>query len=247
MKMLDILDSDLSDDAAGCIAEGATLRTLKILHVEDNSFDAEIIAGCLAEAGLSCDITRTQTSAEFQALLEQPGWDVILSDYALPSFNGISALRFAVRQVPDVPFIFVSGVLGEDIAVETLKMGASDYVVKSHMGRLGYVVLRARREADLLARDREAARKDQQTEALLQESADRLLLATRAGSVGIWDHNVVDNVLVWDDQMFRLYGTERERFGGAYEAFQALVHPEDRSRVAELVRLQMMGFTYVHP
>jgi PAS domain S-box-containing protein len=214
---------------------------LKILHVEDNSCDAEIIAACLAESGLSCDITRTQTSAEYHHLLEQPDWDVILSDYALPSFNGISALRYAVRKRPDVPFIFVSGVLGEDIAVETLKMGASDYVVKSHLGRLGYVVLRARREADLLVREKEAARKDLQTETLLQESADRLLLATRAGSVGIWDHNVVDNVLLWDDQMFRLYGTERERFDGAYEAFQSLVHPEDRARVAELVRATLAG------
>lgn len=214
---------------------------MKILHVEDNSYDAEIIAACLAEAGLSCDITRTQTSAEYQALLEQPGWDLILSDYALPSFNGISALRFAVKKCPEVPFIFVSGVLGEDIAVETLKMGASDYVVKSNLGRLGYVIFRAQREADLLAREKEAARKDQQTEKLLKESADRLLLATRAGAVGIWDYNVVDNILVWDDQMFCLYGTERERFSGAYEAWESLVHPEDRPRVAELLQLSLAG------
>ncbi len=212
---------------------------MKVLHVEDNSYDAEIIAGCLAEAGLSCEITRTQTSAEYQALLEQPGWDLILSDYSLPAFNGISALRFAAKKCPEVPFIFVSGVLGEDIAVETLKMGASDFVVKSNLGRLGYVIFRAQREADLVAREKEAARKDQQTEILLKESSDRLLLATRAGAVGIFDFNVLDNILLWDDQMFRLFGTGRERFSGAYEAWASSLHPEDRFSVTEAFRLAL--------
>lgn len=78
-------------------------------------------------------------------------------------------------------------------------------------------------------------------EAQLLEVTDRLTLAARAGQVGIWDHDVVNDVLVWDDQMFRLYGITREQFGGAYEAWQAGIHPEDRRRADEEHQLALQG------
>ena len=78
-------------------------------------------------------------------------------------------------------------------------------------------------------------------EALLKESADRLALATRAGAVGVWEYDLVNNRLVWDDQMFRLYGTAREDFSGAYESWQAGVHPEDRRRGDEEIQAALRG------
>src|SRR4051794_8550634 len=113
---------------------------LKILHLEDSLYDAELIYEGLKRAGLPCDITIAQTRTEYLEFLGQPGWDLILSDYGLPNFDGISALKLAAQKAPEVPFIFVTGTLGEDIAVETLKMGASDYVVKHKLARLAPVV-----------------------------------------------------------------------------------------------------------
>ena len=78
-------------------------------------------------------------------------------------------------------------------------------------------------------------------EGLLRESAERLALATRVGGVGIWDYHVVSNRLVWDDQMFRLYGITRDQFGGAYEAWQAGLHPEDKQRGDEEIQLALRG------
>jgi len=81
----------------------------------------------------------------------------------------------------------------------------------------------------------------QKSEESLRQVTERLSLAARAGGVGIWDYDVVNNLLVWDDQMFRLYGITREQFGGAYEAWQAGVHPEDRQRGDERIQLALRG------
>ncbi len=82
-----------------------------------------------------CEVTRVDTPAAFMASVEQGGVDLILADYTLPSFDGISALKFAIKACPDVPLIFVSGTLGEEVAIETRKIGATDYVLKTRLSR----------------------------------------------------------------------------------------------------------------
>ena len=120
---------------------------LRILSVEDDPKDAELIQDLLQTEGIVCQVTRVDTEAELLASVEQGGIDLILADYTLPSFDGISALKFAMKACPDVPFIFVSGTLGEEVAIEALKIGATDYVLKTRLSRLGPSVLRALREA----------------------------------------------------------------------------------------------------
>src|SRR5258705_1873303 len=101
----------------------------------------------LAADGLAFEITRVDTRVDFQAAIERGGFDLILADYSLHSFDGLSALAEARRLVPEVPFILVSGSMGEERAVESLRDGATDYVLKERLARMPAAVRRALREA----------------------------------------------------------------------------------------------------
>ena len=133
---------------------------LRILLVEDSIQDAELIQEFLEADHFACEVTRVQTRAEFLAALEDGGFDLVLSDYKLPSFDGLSALKLTLNAHPDLPFIFVSG-FGEEIAIEALTSGAKDYVLKTRLSRLVPSVQRALREA------RERAERKKPEEALL--------------------------------------------------------------------------------
>ena len=111
-------------------------QPLRILSVEDDPKDTALIQDLLETEGIVCKITRVDTEAALLASIEQGGINLILADYSLPSFDGISALKFAMKFCPEVPFIFVSGALGEEVAIEALKIGATDYVLKTRLSRL---------------------------------------------------------------------------------------------------------------
>jgi CheY-like chemotaxis protein len=122
-------------------------QPLRVLSIEDELKDADLIKNLLDAEGIVCDITRVENQAEFLASLKRGGIDLILADYSLPSFDGISALKLAMKDCQDVPFIFVSGTLGEEVAIEALKRGATDYVLKTSLSRLAPSIERALREA----------------------------------------------------------------------------------------------------
>ena len=110
---------------------------LRLLHLEDDDFDAELAIETMRVDGLAVEITRVQTRDDFIAALRATPFDVILADFQLPSFDGLSAQSLAAEMQPDTPFIFLSGgTLGEEIAVERLKAGATDYVLKQRLARL---------------------------------------------------------------------------------------------------------------
>src|SRR5579872_2374854 len=115
--------------------------------VEDDAADAALIVHALRKDGLGFTIERVETSEDFVQALDDDAPDLILSDYALPTFDGYSALAIAQQKHPEVPFIFVTGTMGEEVAIETLKNGATDYVLKMRLSRLGPAVHRALREA----------------------------------------------------------------------------------------------------
>ncbi|MGH8509192.1 MAG: putative bifunctional diguanylate cyclase/phosphodiesterase, partial [Gammaproteobacteria bacterium] len=135
------------------------MTIIRVLHLEDNESDAELVQARLVESGIACDFTRVETQEEFTAALDAEGYDVILSDNALPAFDGLSALAYARERCREVPFIFVSGTLGEEAAIEFLKAGATDYVLKQRLSRLAPAVQRALKEAEArAARERYEAR-----------------------------------------------------------------------------------------
>jgi len=119
------------------------MSALRILHLEDNPVDADLIEAVLDAEGFSCEISRAATAEAFFAALKEGNFDLILADHSLPSFNGIAALSLAHKRHPNVPFIFVSGVIDEELAAETLKSGAAGYVFKQHLEQLVPAVRRA--------------------------------------------------------------------------------------------------------
>lgn len=122
-------------------------RHLRILHLEDDPADAELIEATLDPEGLACKTRLVATREEFVAALEEGDFDLVLADYALPGFDGMTALAMVRQREPDLPFIFVSGRLGEEAAIESLKNGATDYVLKNKLSRLAPAVRRALSEA----------------------------------------------------------------------------------------------------
>jgi PAS domain S-box-containing protein len=123
-------------------------QLIHILHLEDALADTELVQARLESAGLNCLITRVQTRDEFDEALRHGGYDLILGDFRLPGYDGMSALRLTQELCPDIPFIFVSGVMGEDAAIEGLTKGATDYVLKQKLSRLVPAVTRALHEAE---------------------------------------------------------------------------------------------------
>ena len=116
---------------------------LRILHLEDNPTDAELLRSMLERQRIDCAIKRVETQAAFEAALEREQFDLIISDFTLPSFDGLSALAIAGQKRPELPFVFVSGTIGEEAAVESLKRGATDYVFKDRLSRLAASVKQA--------------------------------------------------------------------------------------------------------
>jgi PAS domain S-box-containing protein len=200
---------------------------LRILHLEDDPRDAELIQETLEADGMTCRVTRVEAEPEFVASLKQGECDLILADYTLPSFDGLSALKIARQDWPHVPFIFVSGTLGEEVAIEALTIGATDYVFKTRLSRIVPSVRRALREArerTELSRAEEALRR---SEAYLAE-AQRL---SHTGSFG-WD--VSSGEIYWSRETYRIFG-----FEPGVKATIGLVgqrtHPEDQSYVQQVI------------
>ncbi len=152
------------------------MSDLTFLLLEDSMLDAELIHVMLTEGGFDCELVHIKTGSEFQREIEQGGFDVILSDYSLPGFDGFAALEMAQQKCPDIPFIFVTATMGEEVAIETMKSGATDYVLKQRLKRLVPSVRRALREAEeRRARqeaERELHRREQEFRALVENSPD---------------------------------------------------------------------------
>jgi len=203
------------------------ISPLRILHLEDDPKDAALVQATLEAEGVACDVTRVESQAEFSGLLERGGFDLILADYTLPSFDGISALKIAKEIRPGVPFIFVSGTLGEEVAIEALKLGATDYVFKTRLSRIFPSVQRALREAEERTerkRAEEALRSSERSFRLIFESIPGLIaVQTAAGELELVNHRLL------------------EYFGKTLEELKAwatndTVHPDDRLRVIEAWR-----------
>src|SRR5215471_11011517 len=122
-------------------------KPIRILFVEDVQEDMVMINQELRKAGFILEPTRVETREEFESQLDLHFPDVIISDHGLPQFDGFAALHLAQTRCPDVPFIFVTGSLGERVTIEAFERGATDYVLKSDLSKLGFTVHRALQEA----------------------------------------------------------------------------------------------------
>jgi len=199
---------------------------LRVLHLEDDARDTELVQATLEGEGIQSELTRVEREQDFLAALKRESLDLILADYTLPSFDGLSALRIAQQRSPDVPFIFVSGTLGEDVAIEALKTGATDYVLKTRLARLGPAVTRALGEA------REKAERAR-AETALRRSEAFLAEGQRISHTGSWSWNVSSGEVSWSEEHFRIFGYDPQKTQSSYQLFLETVHPEDRSTIEQ--------------
>ena len=197
---------------------------LRVLILEDRGSDAELVAHALNGAGYAVDWQRVDSEAAFLASLANPP-DLILADYTLPQFNALEAVRLVRAQGHDVPFIVVSGTIGEESAVECLKAGANDYLLKDRLGRLGHAVRRALDEHAQDERQRAA-------EFALRASEERNRLALQAAGMGTWEWDVIANVQSWSPETEALSGLAPGTFDGTSEAFRRTIQPDDWPAIA---------------
>ncbi len=144
---------------------------LRLLLIEDSEDDAALVLRELQRGGYAVSHTRVETPEALERALDAGPWDIIISDYSLPRFDGLAAFRQVQRRGLDMPFLIVSGQIGEDVAVEAMRAGVHDFVLKDRLGRLGPAVARELREAEVRAERRK-----------MQE---QLLLSDRLASLGM--------------------------------------------------------------
>ncbi|MEO8603454.1 MAG: ATP-binding protein [bacterium] len=191
---------------------------LRVLFVEDDSADAELEVRALTAAGFACVWDRVDSERALIAQLDAGTYDLIISDYSLPAFNGLRALALVQRRNLDMPFILVSGALGEEAAIESLKLGATDYVLKGRLERLSPVVHRA-------LRDFEQRRQRSRAEAALRESEERYRSLVESAPDIILTLTPDDTFSSLNPAFEQVLGWSSEAWIG--QSFIALLHPDD--------------------
>ncbi|MEC4879873.1 MAG: response regulator [Scytonema sp. PMC 1070.18] len=176
---------------------------VQILLLEDDPVDHELIEATLRNSGIESYLTRVAHRQDFLQHLNTTLPDIILADYVLPGFDGMAALELVREICPEVPFILVSGVLGEEQAIEALKQQATDYVLKQRLERLGPAVQRALRES-------QERRERQKVTKALKQTDDLLRAIVDASPVGIITLSREQRVITWNTTAEQLYGWQAE-------------------------------------
>jgi hypothetical protein len=210
------------------------MRSLRVLLVEDSEDDAQLVVHELEREGYEITFERVDTIAAMRAALEGREWDLVVSDFSLPSFTAMDSLNVLHDTGLDLPCIIISGSIEEESAVEAMRSGARDFVTKDRLARLLPAVSRELREA-AERRQRRAA------EIALSEAEDRMRFALDAANIGTWQADVANRRAAWSARAEMLHGVGEGQFGGTFDAFIATVHPEDRDRVREQVAASRRG------
>ena len=199
---------------------------LRVLIVDDNEADALLLMDEIRHAGYTPVHERVDTAQAMMAALDRKPWDVILSDHSMPQFDSAGALATMHDKRLDLPFIVVSGSIGEEAAVALMKAGAHDFILKGHYARLAPAIERERREARL-RRDRQRMERD------LQRSEQRLKLAMTAARLELWEWDVRKNAVHWHGNSFGILNRQGCDFEGTIDDLLDRIDPEDRGPVRE--------------
>ncbi|WP_422928767.1 response regulator [Singulisphaera sp. PoT] len=195
------------------------MSRIRILLLEDDPLDADLVRTRMAKGNVVFDMDRVDTREAFLHALEAQAYDLILADYSLPSFDGLSALELAHEGWPHIPFLFVSGGLGEEVAIESLKRGATDYVLKHRLDRLVPAVNRAIAES----RERSERRKAEQA---LRESEERhRLILESVADYAIFTLDLDGRVSSWNKGAERVLGYHEAEILG--NPLDPIFEPED--------------------
>ncbi len=205
------------------------MKPLRVLLIEDSEIDAGLILHCLENVGYDISMLRVDTEPELKKALEE-SWDIILADFKLPQFNATRALKVLQETGKDIPFIVVSGAVGEETAVALMKSGARDYVMKDNLSRLPPVIERELIEVEVRHSQKKA------NEALL-ESEQHLRNSQQVAHVGNWIVDLNSGQEIWSDEMYRIFGLDpKNKITDLNLYWQKAIHPEDNKVFAEFIR-----------
>jgi len=199
-------------------------RPVRVLHLEDNENDHLLVAEMLREDGLRCEFALAKTRDEFSQALQRGLYDLIISDFSLPSYDGASALALAREICPETPFVFFSGTIGEEAAVDGLKRGAADYVLKQRPTRLAPAIRQALRAAHERAQRKRA-------ETALRQSEERFRIVAHATNDVVWEWEVQNDKVTFSENFKASYGQHVDENGISFKSWFDFVHPDDRGRV----------------
>jgi PAS domain S-box-containing protein len=195
-------------------------KPLRVLILEDTPDDADLLELELRRAGYDLTVECVCTAEAMSAALRRRQWDIIISDYAMPGFSGLAAIQVLQQSGLDIPFILVSGTVGEETAVAAMKAGASDYLVKGHLARLTPAIERELREAD----DRRQRKNAQHA---LQESEARFRSLSASSPIGVFQTDDRGRTLYFNERCLAIMGLTHEE--ALDDGWIKAVHPDDRN------------------
>ncbi|MEO8356215.1 MAG: HD domain-containing phosphohydrolase [Chloroflexota bacterium] len=201
-------------------------KHLRILLIEDSDNDAQLLLRELRHLSYVVEYERVESADEVQSALTNKAWDLIICDYSLPHLTAPVALQMLKSSGLDLPFIIVSGTIGENTAVNALKDGAHDFIIKGRYARLGPAIERELREVEI-RRERSRA------EEALREKEHLLSEAQRIGHIGSWSFTIAGDTLQYSDEMYRLLDISPADFQHTREAFLNLVYSADQPSAIE--------------
>ncbi|UJS19439.1 MAG: EAL domain-containing protein [Candidatus Brocadia sp.] len=202
---------------------------LRVLVVDDSMDDVELMLRELRRGGYEPLFERVETAAAMKMMLDAQEWDVVLADHSMPFFSSFGALTQLQLSGQDMPFIIVSGSIGEELAVSSMKAGAHDYIMKDNLTRLVPAI-----ERELI--EVEERRRRRLAEAALRKNEASLANAQRIAHLGNWEWDIGKNEVRWSDEVYRIFGLVPSACSTTYEAFLDFVHPADREFVRQSVR-----------
>ena len=196
---------------------------IRVLILEDRAADAELMLHELRRARFAPDWRRAETESDYVALLN-PDLDIILADYSLPQFDALRALNLLQEHGLDIPFIVITGIVSEEAAVECMKQGATDYILKNRLARLGPAVKRG-------LEDRQLRAERKQAEKALRASEERFRIAAQSVSDVVWQWDIESARLDWYGDIDALLGYGPGQFPRTIEAWEKILHLDDSPRV----------------
>lgn len=180
---------------------------LKILYLEDNKYDVELVRALLLDSNLTFEMDDVKTKQDFTSALYDNSYDVIFADYTIPGYDGISALEHSKMVCPEIPFIFISGTMGEEFAIKTLTNGATDYILKQGISRLVPSLERALREA-------EGNRKKKKAEDILHRNEKRFRYFYENVPLSYNSLDINGNIIEVNQTWIELFGYSRKEIIG---------------------------------